>query len=461
VREAHVVDRQRRVVRQRGLGDELRSLAAESGHCGTKRGAGKAACSGWVRMRRLTCCCGPRRRLGTGRREVGGSRLQAGAASAAPSAPERLTRSLRPASSRQAHCWLARAARRVFKRAHILTSARSILWHKARWRAARARPRIQQRVGQLEHATHGERGMLLGCSSQARTLPRAGLTRCTRLLQRAAMSEAPAAAAADVAPSTPLGPAFAARAAARAGGARSSPAAEAVAPSPYTPHAGASAAEDETLGAADAGTQGSAEAAEPSTPGYSGEDEDDDDGDDDDDDADDVGPVAAETGLLLTVKDELRPLVEELEAVHESLLAWCESKREPPARAPDDMRVEHASRMGKLGIDVKALQDRPNYTAQVSALLATLHGLLFDGEPRGRVVMPCGTGKSYVMLLVVAALHCFTDAADIIILAPSIHLVEQMKENALKYCLANGEALSARFRIEAVCSASEKKRFCA
>jgi len=260
------------------------------------------------------------------------------------------------------------------------------------------------------------------------------------------MSEAPAAAAADAAPSTPLGPADAARAAARAGGARSSPAAEAVAPSPYTPHAGASAAEDESWGVADADTQGSAE-AEPLTPVVYDEDE--------DDDEEDAGPAdAAESGPLLplAVKDEeLRPLVEELEKVQASILALPDSVREAAALALDDLRKQRALQMLKrasrmlelLGIDIVQLQTRPNFNAQVSALLATLRWLLLNDKPRGLVVMPCGTGKSFVLAWAVLAFQRFTvptqggDKArplDVLVLAPSIHLVAQLMTSLQQFC---------------------------
>lgn len=177
--------------------------------------------------------------------------------------------------------------------------------------------------------------------------------------------------------------------------------------------------------------------------------------DDDSDDGKAAAPDAespAGVNFPLVVKNGLQELLDELEVAHNEVL------RKPKAAAPADVLKTRAALLMRLGVDVKLLKElckqaapqacgpadlvggngaspqlaelckdaeRPNFSAQVSALLATLRALLLRGEPRGLIVMPCGSGKSFVLVWVAVALQRFTEAAqgntkaaDILVLVP-------------------------------------------
>ncbi len=178
------------------------------------------------------------------------------------------------------------------------------------------------------------------------------------------------------------------------------------------------------------------------------------DSESDSEDEGNVGLASADNTNLrgsLQIKPTLQPLIDALDAVPGRLLKCSGSE----AAA---LLIERAAKLKQLGVDVELLQHRPNFDAQVSALLATLRGLLLKGETRGLVTMPCGTGKSFVMVWVVLGVHFFTNATDTLILAPSIHLIEQMLTNLREYSLPDGKLLRECFNIDVICSDRTIKR---
>jgi hypothetical protein len=199
---------------------------------------------------------------------------------------------------------------------------------------------------------------------------------------------------------------------------------------------------------------------------------------DDDVDEEELEQEEKAASLPRRVKAELAQLLAELHAVHDGVLrSQAALNRAPhvpgsvpsadehvPAVGPtpscisrvihSDEQDPRATPLRELGVRITAdMWRRPNFDAQVSALLAALNAFLRDGASRGLIVMPCGTGKSFVMLWVMLVMARFDRASDVLILAPSLYLVEQLLFTFSNFRLLDGRALGEVWRIDVICSA--------
>lgn len=150
----------------------------------------------------------------------------------------------------------------------------------------------------------------------------------------------------------------------------------------------------------------------------------------------------------LAVSPALAQLVEDLEAAHAAVA-------NAPGCAPT--AAARAELLARLG--VRDSWQRPNFSAQVTALLATLRELLLTNEPRALVVMPCGSGKSFVAVWTALAAHLQAGAMELVFLVPSLYLVQQLLRTFGDYRLPDargggdlGALLRDTWQIEVICS---------
>jgi hypothetical protein len=150
------------------------------------------------------------------------------------------------------------------------------------------------------------------------------------------------------------------------------------------------------------------------------------------DEADEDGGGASGSGAVPAARTcpqlsaALAPLMLDLEQAHAAVLDLRRTAS-PELTAALALRAVLLRRLG-----VVDSPGRPNFDAQVSAVLKSVRGLLLGSDDdvnvadRGLVVMPCGTGKSYVGLWTTLAHVAFADAKDVLVLAPSLYLVKQL-----------------------------------
>ena len=140
-----------------------------------------------------------------------------------------------------------------------------------------------------------------------------------------------------------------------------------------------------------------------------------------------AAPHAADAAPLV-VGPELEQLVKDLEVAHAAVAVAPRCAETAAARA---------ALLARLG--VRDAWQRPNFSAQVSALLAALRELLLDDAARGLIVMPCGSGKSHVAVWAPLAAHLHAGASEVIFLVPSLYLVAQLLRTFAEYCMPDEE----------------------
>ena len=97
-------------------------------------------------------------------------------------------------------------------------------------------------------------------------------------------------------------------------------------------------------------------------------------------------------------------------------------------------RVQRINLLDYMNIKIRELQrpeQRDPKPLQEGAINGVYEGLVTEGNPRGKLIMACGTGKTYVALRI--AERIVPDDGRVIFAAPSISLVSQARREWLSY----------------------------